>query len=74
MSPGEYVKDIGVPVLYVQVKSDPWTVPGDVEDFYNKTGAPKELFWIEGEKHRFDGYNYFGNTPERLLEFLKKHL
>ena len=74
MSPAEYVGDITVPVLYVQVKSDPWTVPSDVENFYKKTRAPRELFWIEGDKKRFDGYNYFGNTPKRLLAFLKKNL
>jgi dienelactone hydrolase len=74
MSPLEYVKDISVPVLYAQVKDDPWTEPRDVESFYKNTTAPKELFWIENKKHRFDGYNYFGDNPGRLLEFLKKHL
>lgn len=74
MSPLEYVKDISVPVLYVQVKSDPWTEPGDVESFFKKTKAPKELYWIEDKKQRFDGYNYFGENPGKLIEFLKKYM
>jgi uncharacterized protein len=74
MSPLEYVKDITVPVMYVQVKQDPWTEPRDVENFYENTTAPKELFWIEDKKQRFDGYNYFGKNPQRLLSFLTKHL
>lgn len=74
MSPLAYVKDISVPVLYVQVKKDPWTEPGDVESFYERTAAPKELFWIEDKKQRFEGYNYFGENPGRLLEFLKKYM
>jgi len=74
MSPLSYVKDIKVPVLFVQVRNDPWTKPEDIMSFCDNTVMPKELFWIEGKKHRFDGYNYFGDTPERLLEFLKKYM
>ncbi|MBN2531370.1 MAG: hypothetical protein JXB88_00690 [Spirochaetales bacterium] len=74
MSPLAYVGNIRVPVLYVQVKDDPWTEPGDVESFYEKTRAPKELLWIEDKKHRFEGYNYFGDNPGKLIEFLKKYM
>lgn len=73
MSPRNDVKNITVPVLYVQVKSDPWTRPEDVEGFYENTPEPKSLLWIEGEE-RFDGYNYFGNHPEELISFLGQHM
>lgn len=73
MSPREDVKNIMVPVLYVQVKSDPWTRPDDVEGFYANTPGPKSLLWIEGEE-RFDGYNYFGDHPEKLLNFLNQYM
>ncbi|MDD3159927.1 MAG: alpha/beta fold hydrolase [Candidatus ainarchaeum sp.] len=72
MSPKEYVKDITVPVLYAQVKNDPWTKNSDIEEFYNNTKSKKELFWIKGNLERFDGYNYFGIHPKKLLDFLKK--
>jgi hypothetical protein len=73
MSPAGYVKDICVPVLYVQVKNDPWTKPSDVQGFYDGTPGEKELLWLEGDMERFDGYNYFGDNPEKLLQFIKKH-
>jgi len=74
MSPAPYVKDIKIPILYVQVMEDAWTDPSDVQDFFDSTTAPKEMFWIRGDLERFDGYNYFGENPERMLGFLKKHM
>jgi alpha-beta hydrolase superfamily lysophospholipase len=73
MSPKHYVKGIEVPTLYVQVKADPWTKPEDVQGFYDQTRAPKTLLWLEG-KERFDGYNYFGDHPEKLIQFLEMNL
>ncbi len=74
MAPTKYLKDIHVPIFFVQVKSDPWTDPSDVQMFYDITKSEKELFWIEGDLKRFDGYNYFGDKPEKLLAFLKKYI
>lgn len=74
MSPAKYVKDIPVPTFYTQVKNDPWTKPSDVQSFCDSTPEPKELFWIEGDLKRFDGYNYFGNNPQKLLEFLQNYM
>ncbi len=74
MSPTPYIKDIKVPILYVQVKNDTWTDPSDVQGFYDNTTARKEIFWIEGDLERFDGYNYFGKNPTRMLKFLKKYM
>jgi hypothetical protein len=34
----------------------------------NISAADKKLFWIEGTDLRFQGYNYFGETPNPLLE------
>jgi len=72
MSPADYVKDIMVPALYVQVEGDPWTRPSDIQRFYDLTPGHKELLWIEGNE-RFDGYNYFGDHPEKLVKFLNSH-
>jgi predicted alpha/beta hydrolase len=74
MSPAPYIKDIKIPILYVQVQNDPWTNPSDVRGFYDRTQAPKEIFWIEGDLERFDGYNYFGKHPEKMLEFLNQYM
>ena len=73
MSPLEYVKDIKVPTMYVQARNDPWTRLSDIQSFDENTpDNPKELYYIEGTKHRFESYNYFANKPEIMLEWLKK--
>ncbi|NQV13230.1 MAG: alpha/beta fold hydrolase [Parcubacteria group bacterium] len=72
MSPADYAQDIKVPTMYVQTKNDPWTDLNDIKGFYAETPAPKEFFWIEGTKHRFEGYQYFGEQPAKMLEWLGK--
>lgn len=74
MSPAPYIKNIKIPILYVQVQNDAWTDPSDVQSFYDLTTAPKEIFWINGDLERFDGYNYFSNHPDKMLEFLNKYM
>jgi len=74
MSPADFVKDIKVPTLYVQTRNDPWTEPSDILGFYENTSAPKELYYLEGLSHRSHGYQYFGEHPEKMLEWLKKYL
>ena len=74
MSPSKYIEDINVPVFYVQVVNDAWTDLADIQSFYDNTTAPKEFFWIEGDLERFDGYNYFGKNPDKMLDFLKKYM
>ncbi|MBU1177784.1 lysophospholipase [Patescibacteria group bacterium] len=72
MSPAGFAQDIKVPTMYVQTKNDPWTELSDIKGFYAETPAPKEFFWIEGTKHRFEGYQYFGQQPAKMLEWLEK--
>jgi uncharacterized protein len=72
MSPAKFVKDLKVPTLYVQTRNDPWTELDDICGFYENTPTEKEFFWIEGMTHRFQGYQYFGEHPEKMLEWLKR--
>ena len=74
MSPRDYVKDIKVPTLYVQVRKDPWTELSDIEGFYDATPTEKDFLWLEDLTHRFEGYQYFGDNPQRMLDWLKKWL
>ncbi len=74
MSPLKYCRDVEAPVLYVQAKTDPWTELSDIEGFYAETAGPKELWMIDEEMGRFDAYNYVGDNPERIINFLKQHL
>jgi alpha-beta hydrolase superfamily lysophospholipase len=74
MSPKEYAKDIKVPTLYVQAIHDPWTELTDILSFYEATPPPKEFFWIENTKHRFESYSYFQDKPEMMLAWINKWL
>ena len=74
MSPSKYISKIKAPIMYVQVRNDAWTEPADVQSFYDKTTSEKELFWIEGDLERFDGYNYFGSKPEKMIGWLNKFM
>ena len=74
MSPREYVKDIKVPTLYVQGRTDPWTELSDIEGMYEATRAPKEFWWLETTKSRPEAYQYVGEHPQRLVEFIEAHM
>ena len=74
MSPKKYVGDLMAPIMYVQVRADAWTEPSDVQGFYDHTNSEKDLFWIEGDLERFDGYNYFAEKPEKMLAWLNRFM
>lgn len=74
MSPMKALADLKVPVLYSQVRQDVLTSPADLEAIVANTPTQAEMLWIEGELNRFDGYNYYGEHPERMLTFLNEHV
>ncbi|MFF0384215.1 alpha/beta hydrolase [Streptomyces sp. NPDC004286] len=75
MSPHEYAKDITTPTLVAQVHQDSATSPADVQGIYdNLASEEKKLLWIEGTTRRFDGYNYFPENPEQMIDWFDTHL
>ena len=75
LSPLNYAKDVRIPTLVAQVPRDTMTRPEDVRTIYdNLRSKDKERFWIEGTTRRFDGYNYFGEQPEKMLGWLNTHI
>ena len=74
MSPLEYAKDITVPTLIIQGQNDPWTELSDIKQIYNETPEPKELWMIPNINRRFDAYDYVGDNPEKILEFLMRFM
>ncbi len=73
ISPIGFAGDVEVPTLYVQAESDPWTDLNDIKAIHGNTPGPKELWILKGKMERFDTYNYVGDHPKRMLEFVKKH-
>ncbi|MFF0712217.1 alpha/beta hydrolase [Streptomyces bauhiniae] len=75
MSPHEYAKDITTPTLVAQVHQDSATTPADVQGIYdNLASEEKKLLWIEGTTRRFDGYNYFPENPEQMIDWFNTYL
>ncbi|MCP4603729.1 MAG: alpha/beta fold hydrolase [Proteobacteria bacterium] len=72
MSGLEYVKDITIPVLYVQARKDPWIDVTFIEKIHERTPQPEEILWLEEEDERYATYNYFAEHPEKMLEFYEK--
>jgi uncharacterized protein len=73
MSPQEFVKDVTVPTLYVQARTDPWTELTDIQCFYEETAGPKVFWWLEEQMSRIDAYNYVGQHPQKMTAFLQCH-
>jgi pimeloyl-ACP methyl ester carboxylesterase len=76
MSPLEYCKSITCPVYFVQARTDKWATLSDIQKFYDSSPEPKELLFVEEDQrlHRFDMYNYFGEKPKIMLDYLKKYM
>jgi uncharacterized protein len=75
MSPISYAKNVHVPTLISQVRKDVLTRESDVQTIYDNIPAQdKKLLWIEGTTRRWDGYNYFPNNPEQMLEWFNKYM
>jgi hypothetical protein len=75
LSPIEHAKAVTVPTFVVQVHDDVLTKPSDVQTIYDNIPArDKKLFWIEGTTLRFQGYNYFSENPQLMIEWFNSHM
>ena len=70
----EQVDKVVTPTLLCQGRQDPWTNLDFVNAVYEKLPVEKEMYWMEEPTHRFDGYNWFYDHPEKMLEWFKKHM
>ncbi|MEM0941841.1 MAG: alpha/beta hydrolase [Bacteroidota bacterium] len=76
MHPQNYSHAVKVPYFMAEVLDDVWTDnPKDAQEIFdNISSEEKELFWIENTNRRFDGYNYFAQYPEKMIEFFDKYM
>lgn len=80
------IKSLTVPILFTQVRKDQYTYDeetgkNDIEQLFAAYPTEKEMIWIGskeakpfGTDKRFDGYAYFNEYPEELLDFLNRKL
>jgi pimeloyl-ACP methyl ester carboxylesterase len=70
----EIAHAVKVPTMLVQVRNDFMTLPSDLEAIYANFGTDdKRLLWIEGTNVRFEGYRYFENKPQEMIEWFDAH-
>ena len=76
MHPQKYAHAVKIPYFMAQVLDDIWTDnPKDAQEIFDAVSSEdKELFWIENTNRRFDGYNYFGVFPEKMIAFFDRYL
>ena len=75
MTPHLFAPSVKLPVLTMQVRDDLWTTNQDGAKTFELLGSSeKEMFWVEGTTRRFDGYNYFGKHPEKMVAFFDEHM
>jgi pimeloyl-ACP methyl ester carboxylesterase len=68
--PMEYARSVTVPTLVAQVRRDFLTKQSNVQEIYDTISSrDKKLFWIEDTDKRFEGYNYFGQHPQLVLDW-----
>jgi uncharacterized protein len=73
--PMEDARSVTVPTLVTQVHDDFRTKPSNVQEIFDTIAAEdKKLFWIEGTDERFQGYNYWNDHPELMLEWFDLHV
>jgi pimeloyl-ACP methyl ester carboxylesterase len=68
------VEKVVTPTLLCQGRNDPWTNLDFINEVYETLPVEKEMYWMEEPTHRFDGYNWFYEHPEKMLEWFNKHL
>lgn len=80
----ESVPNVTVPILFSQVEKDQYTFntetgQNDIQEIIDASTSENEVIWI-GPEHpnafgsgmRFDGYQYFNQHPEQLLDFMSR--
>lgn len=75
-TPLPYAKHVLVPTLMAQLRRD-FLIHGERDGLaiFDALGTPeKHLLWIEESNQRFYAYNYFGQHPERLVDWFDTHL
>lgn len=74
LSPSNYIDGLFIPTLFVQAEEDKWTDTEYIKSLYDEADTEKEMYWLKGDKHRFDTYNLFGHSPEVLLTYVNQYI
>jgi len=68
------VSKVEVPTLLVQNKNDPFPDMANVEAYYDRLPAAKEMLWLDLEPKRAAAYAYLTEHPQFMVDFFARHL
>ena len=68
------IKKVTVPTLLCQGRNDPWTNLEFIDEVFKKLPKEKEMYFMEEPTHRFDGYNWFYDHPEKMINWFNKYV
>ena len=68
------VREVHVPVMYVQSRMDLYVAGDQVESLYNATPEPKQLCWTDPPGGRLEAYRYVAANMEDLLAFANQQI
>ncbi|MEM8859583.1 MAG: alpha/beta hydrolase [Chloroflexota bacterium] len=67
-------KNVNIPIFYFQVRDDMNSNWKDVQEMYDITPVEdKKIVYLEGTPWRFEGYKYFSEHPEKMVEWFDAH-
>ena len=66
-------RGITVPTFFVQVRDDMNSRWQDVQEMHDLAPVEKKIFYIEGTPWRFQGYCYFSDHPEQMIDWFDAH-
>jgi pimeloyl-ACP methyl ester carboxylesterase len=70
----KYARNINVPVLYVQVREDPWGSSQELQNLFEATPGAKKIRWIKENPGRLEAYDHLGAGLESILAFAAQHI
>lgn len=65
----KFVREVHVPILYIQARTDQWAGGSEVQALFDATPGPKQIWWINEILERLQTYDYVGHHLERILAF-----
>jgi pimeloyl-ACP methyl ester carboxylesterase len=70
----KFVREVHIPVFYIQGRADASNDPGEAKRIYEATPGEKQICWIEGPRELLETYADIAQHPERLLAFAAQHI
>ena len=70
----QFVRNVQIPVLYIQARRDAWGGSAEAQRFYDATPGPKQIWWLDEPLGRLQAYDYVREHMDRVLAFAEQNI